>query len=146
MILKSVKSTNLIKLMSLIRLQILIKLMKLTKLMWILMQILIRLMKLSKLINLIRLKVLINQMIFIRSIIFIRLTNSCERLLWVIFFLKMLMKQISECKNLFHKHLQKKNYSKKSFTRICQSDEDYWFNKDHLISQNLQFSQIYQFW
>ena len=40
-------------------------------------------------------------MIFIRLIIFIRLMNSCERLLWAVLFLKMLMKQISECKNLF---------------------------------------------
>ena len=34
-------------------------------------------------------------------------------------------KQIFAFENLFHKHFQKKNYSKKSFTRICQSDKDY---------------------
>src|SRR5436190_11489831 len=54
-------------------------------------------------------------------------------------------KQIFAFKNLLHKHLQKKNCSKKFFTKICQSDKDYQSNKDHLINQNLQSNQIHQF-
>ena len=53
-------------------------------------------------------------------------------------------KQIFAFKNLLHKHLQKKNCSKKFFTKICQSDKDYQSNKNHLISQNFQSNQIHQ--
>ena len=99
-----IRPANLIRLVSLTRLQILIRLARLTKLMWILMQILmqvlIRLTRLSKLINLTRLKILISQMIFIKWTIFVRLMNSHERLLWAVFLLKMLIKQIIECKAL----------------------------------------------
>ena len=36
--------------------------------------------------------------------------------------------------NLLHKHLQKKNCSKKLISRICQFSEDHQSNKDHLTS------------
>ena len=89
--------------MNLIRLITLLILMRLTKLwilMWILMWILNRLTRLIKLMNLIRLKVLTDQMIFIRLMIFVRLMNSWKKLLYAVLLLKMLMKQIIECKAL----------------------------------------------
>ena len=82
-VLRLIRSANLIRLMSLTELQVLI-----------------RLMRLSKLINLTKLKILIDQMIFIRLMIFARLINSWDELLWAVLFLKMLMKQIVKCKAL----------------------------------------------